>query len=50
MKINKYINTNPIRCPLKQLKKIEIKLVSQTDLEELWNHLVSNFHYLGHKK
>ena len=50
MKINKYTNKNPIECSLNQLKQIKIKLVTQTDLEDLWNYLVSNYHYLGHKR
>lgn len=44
-----YINTDQISSALKALPPIDLKLVSQSDLEPLWNYLVSHYHYLGYR-
>ncbi|KJS50601.1 MAG: hypothetical protein VR66_01835 [Peptococcaceae bacterium BRH_c23] len=35
---------------LEIITSLKIELVSRTELEALWNHLVESYHYLGYKK
>ena len=44
------INTEPINGHLRKLWPITLQIASQKDLEPLWKHLVSTYHYLGHRK
>lgn len=44
------INTDPITGQLKYLTPISLKMVSHSNLEKLWDHLVSKYHYLGYRK
>jgi len=41
---------DPIEGTVRDIKPIEIKMVRQTSLEPLWNELVREYHYLGHRK
>ena len=34
---------------LEIIPSLKIELVSRTELEALWNHLVESYHYLGYK-
>ncbi len=43
------VDTEPICGTLKSLPPISLKLVSQTELEPLWDRLVSGYHYLGYQ-
>ena len=43
------INTDLISGSLKSLAPASLKLVSRTNLEHLWDHLVSQYHYLGYR-
>ena len=44
------IDTTPIECSIAELGHINIKLISCTELEPLWDFLVSQNHYLGYQK
>jgi SRSO17 transposase len=44
------VDTTPIECSLAELGSVHLKLVSDTNLESLWDYLVSENHYLGHKR
>ena len=41
---------DPIEGTVRDIKPVEIKMVRQTSLEPLWNELVREYHYLGHRK
>jgi len=41
---------SPIEASLKDIRPIKIQMVRKTSLEPLWNELVSQYHYLGHRK
>ena len=41
------IDTTPIECSLDDLGTIQLKMVSHTSLEPLWDFLVREYHYLG---
>ena len=45
----KGIDDSVIECSLKSLLPLSFKVVCQTSLEKLWNQLISQYHYLGHK-
>lgn len=44
------IDITPIECSLSELGSIELKQVTHTAFESLWNYLVSEHHYLGHER
>jgi len=44
------IDTTPISATLRSLPTLSLKLVSRSDLEPLWDHLVSTYHYLGYRR
>ena len=41
---------SPIEGNVKDIRPIKIQMVRKTSLEPLWNELVSQYHYLGHRK
>jgi len=43
------IDTEPISRNLKDLPSVKVELVSGSDLEPLWDQLVSSYHYLGYQ-
>jgi SRSO17 transposase len=43
------VDTSLIRGSVRELKPFLFVMVSQSNLEPLWNHLISRYHYLGHK-
>ena len=43
------VDTSPIRGSVRELKPFIFKMVSQSSLEPLWNHLINRYHYLGYK-
>ncbi len=43
-------NKKPIKGSVKDIKPIEIIMVSDTEEELLWDDLVYHYHYLGHNK
>ncbi len=44
------VNTEPISGNLNNLPPVAVKLISGSDLEPLWDQLVSSYHYLGYQK
>jgi hypothetical protein len=42
------INENPIKCHIKELDPVTIKMVRHTDLEPLYDSLIEQYHYLGY--
>lgn len=44
------IDTTPLSATLRSLQPISVTLVSRSDLEPLWDHLVSTYHYLGYRR
>jgi len=44
------IETRPLAGSLKEFHPITIYLVSDTELELVWDHMVRNYHYLGYHK
>jgi SRSO17 transposase len=44
------MNTEPIIGSLNSLMPVTLELVSQSNLEPLWDHLVSEYHYLGYRR
>lgn len=44
------IDTTPIECSLDDLGTIQLKMVSHTSLEPLWDFLVREYHYLGYRR
>lgn len=44
------IDTGPITGELRNFLPVTVELVSGTDLESLWDRLVSSYHYLGYQK
>lgn len=44
-----WVNTDPIICELKALAPIPLELASCTELEPVWDGLVSRYHYLGYR-
>ena len=42
------VDTSLIRGSVRELKPFVFKMVSQSDLEPLWNHLITDYHYLGY--
>ena len=42
------VDTSLIRGSVRELKPFVFKMVSQSNLEPLWNHLISRYHYLGY--
>ncbi len=43
------IDYEPISGELKSFPAIAVELVSSSDFESIWDHLVSNHHYLGYR-
>lgn len=43
------IDTTPIKGSVRNFKPFTFKMVSQSQLEPLWNYLVNRYHYLGYK-
>ena len=41
---------SPIEGNVKDIRPIKIQMVRKTSLEPLLNELVSQYHYLGHRK
>jgi len=48
-KSSSVIDTEPISGNLNELPPVTVELVSRTDLESLWDQLVSSYHYLGYQ-
>lgn len=46
----KNLSTEPISCTFKTLPPVSLEMVSQSNLEPLWDHLVKSYHYLGYRK
>jgi SRSO17 transposase len=44
------MDTGPIIGELRNFLPVTVELVSGTDLESLWDRLVSSYHYLGYQK
>jgi hypothetical protein len=44
------IKAKPITNQLHNLPPVSVKLISESDLEPLWNQLVRSYHYLGYQK
>ena len=44
------VNTTPVDCSLADVGEIDLQIVSGTSMEPLWNHLVREYHYLGHQR
>jgi hypothetical protein len=44
------IKSKPITDQLHSLPAVSVKLVSESDLEPLWDQMVSSYHYLGYQK
>ncbi len=44
------IDTTPIECSLSDLGEVRLEMVSGCSSELLWNVLVREYHYLGHKR
>ena len=44
------IDTTAIECSLKDVGEIQLKMVSGSSLESVWNTLVREYHYLGHQR
>jgi len=44
------IDTTPLSATLRSLQPISVALVSRSDLEPLWDQLVSAYHYLGYRR
>jgi SRSO17 transposase len=49
-KFSTIIDTDPITGKLRNFFPVTVELVSGTDLEPLWDELVSGYHYLGYQK
>ena len=43
------VDTSPIQGSVSDFKPFVFEMVSQSNLESLWNYLISRYHYLGHK-
>ena len=48
-KSSSIIDTEPISGNLNDLPPVRVDLISGSDLESLWDQLVSNYHYLGYQ-
>lgn len=44
------IDTEPLIGSLRFLRPVSLKFVSYTAMESLWDHLVSQYHYLGYRR
>jgi len=44
------IKSKPITDQLHNLPAVSVKLISESDLEPLWNQMVGSYHYLGYQK
>lgn len=44
------LDTSPLECGLGQLGKVEIQQVRRGEGEDLFNHLVKEYHYLGYSR
>ena len=44
------VNQTPIKCPLSELKPLELKLARGNKLESLYKSLVQQYHYLGYRQ
>ena len=42
------VDTSLIRGSVRELKPFVFEMVSQSNLEPLWNHLITDYHYLGY--
>lgn len=48
-KFSSVIDTEPISGNLSDLPPVTVELISGSDLEPIWNQLVSSYHYLGYQ-
>lgn len=44
------LDTSPLDCSLRQLGTLEIQQVRRRDGEDLFNHLIKEYHYLGYSR